>query len=381
MKPGAVRIQAPIYGSSGYASAARSFALALADLQRLPVYIEPLTWVSGFDIQESQALYLKLSQLEQPQGSLGQNLLLHWSLASEFQGRQGDALAVGHCIFETNSLIQSFVTGCNRMDAVIVPSEFHRQAFAAAGVRVPMVIVPEGVDAQRFCPQGPRLTKIPQRFTFLFVSQLSYRKGFDLALKAFLELFADHEDVQLILRCYIKDGSAQDLKQVADFIRIFRENEMNGLKKGHVFLLENVPDLHLPALYRSAHVLLAPFRGEGWGLPMMEALASETPVIATAWGGPMAYLKPEFASLLAYQLHPIPQQVPDLFLGKHLIEARAEGHLLAEPDYQQLKYAMWDAYQHYARHKTQAAQARTWLQRSFRWEQAAQQFLDWVEQI
>lgn len=381
MKYPVLRVQAPLYGSSGYANAAREFLLALAERDAFPISVDRLKWLSGFDIQESRARYLALRALEQVAYTPGKNLLLHWSIASEFAGRQGESRAIGHAIFETSSLIKSFVAGCNRMDAVMVPSSFHAEAFQTAGVEVPIEVIPEGVNTERFTPNGSSLKTVPERFTFLCVSQLSYRKGFDLVLKAFLELFANHDDVQLLLRCYLHDGSPKDLQQVAQFIRVFRDEEMGGLKEGHIYLLDNIPDIYLPAMYRSAHVLLAPFRGEGWGLPIMESLASEIPVIATHWGGPATYLNSEIATLLDYKLCPIPAQVPELFLGKHLIQARQEGHLLAEPDYQQLKYAMWDAYQNYFLHKAKAIDGRRYLKKNYHWKHAAEKFIDWANRL
>lgn len=373
----ALRFRAPVYGSSGYASAAREFLLALDQLNPFPISLEPLTWVSGFDIQESRERWSRLKRLEQAP-VLPDSTLLHWTIAPEYTGRGEFSRAIGHTIFESNSLPQSFVKGCNRMDALIVPTTFHVDAFRRAGVDIPMQVVPEGVDTERFTPDGPRLSTIPERFTFLWVAQLSYRKGFDLVLRAFLELFAGHDDVQLVMRSYLSDGSDKDLDQVAKLIKIFRKEELGGVQNGHVYLLENVADVHLPALYRSADVLLSPFRGEGWGLPMIEALSSGVPVIATAWGGPMSYLSRDIASLIDYQLQPIPRQIPTLFLGPILEQARSEGHLLAEPDYQQLKYAMWDAYQNHTAHKAKALRGRKRLEAEFRWEHAARKFADWM---
>lgn len=376
-----IRFRGPIYGSSGYATAARNFVLALNQYLPNQVLIESQEWVSGFDVHENREDYLKLKQMENQDCDPSKTLLLHWSIAPEFKGRDAYALAVGHTIFETSSLPQEYVKGCNRMDAIMVPTAFHVKSFQDAGVQVPLQAIPEGVNCERFHPQGPRLKNIPERFTFLWMAQLSYRKSFDLVLKAFLELFAQYDDVQLVLRTYLQNGADNDLDQVADLIKLFRQEEMKGLTKGHVYLLNNLAEAHMPALYRSSHVLLAPFRGEGWGLPIVESLASETPVIATAWGGPMAYLNQDIASLLDYQLQTIPENIPSLFLGPALEQARTEGHLLAEPDYQQLKYAMWDAYQNYFLYKAKAAQARQHLQASFSWQQAALKFVDWIKTL
>ena len=78
---------------------------------------------------------------------------------------------------------------------------------------------------------------------------------------------------------------------------------------------------------------------------------------------------------------PIPEDIPTLFLGSALEQARKEGHLLAEPDYQQLKYAMWDAYENYFLYKAKAVQARRHLQASFSWQQAALKFADWIKTL
>ena len=267
-----INLQAPLYEASGYAHAARSFFLALVQQKQLNLRATPLRWNSGFMADIEREAFLTLRHYTNLPAS-PEDTLLHWSIASEFKGRQGHARAIGHSIFETNSLLKSYVDGCNTMDAVIVPTPFHQQSFREAGVTCPIEVIPEGVDTTRFQPIGTGLKHVPERFTFLFVAQLSYRKSIDLVLDAFLNLFQNHDDVQLVLRCYITDGSPKDLAQVTQVVKVFREEKK--ITKGHILLLENVPDQHLPAMYRSAQVLLAPFRGEGWGLPIVEALASE----------------------------------------------------------------------------------------------------------
>jgi len=47
------------------------------------------------------------------------------------------------------------------------------------------------------------------------------------------------------------------------------------------------------SLYRRAHVLVAPYRAEGFALPIAEAMACGTVVIATAGGGAADYLDDE----------------------------------------------------------------------------------------
>ncbi len=371
--PSGLTFKGPIYQNAGYASAARQFFWALHGETSTPaLHLQSLRWNSGTLTDLPRDMYLQLKAYEKAPVS-PDYALLHWSIASEFEGRGPYSTAIGHTIFETHSLLKSFVVGCNRMDHLIVPTAFHQQAFTNAGVTTPIHVVPEGVDTERFQPIGPTLEHVPERFTFLFVAQVSYRKSIDLVLEAFLELFQQHEDVQLVLRCYLRDGGPEDQAEIKKIVQVFREKK--NWSGGNILLLDNVPEQHLPAMYRSAHVLLAPFRGEGWGLPIIEAQACEVPVIVTGWGGPMAYLTEETAYLLPFELRPIPSDIPDYFLGSAMQAAREEGHLLAEPALDALKYTMWDAYKNYFLHKARATAARDHVHRNFRWQHAAQKFM------
>lgn len=72
-------------------------------------------------------------------------------------------------------------------------------------------------------------------------------------------------------------------------IKAFKEQIATELNKK----IEDLPrvlvvDKHIlqrrmPNLYKSAHVLVIPSRGEGWGRPHVEAMSMGLPVIATNW--------------------------------------------------------------------------------------------------
>ena len=49
----------------------------------------------------------------------------------------------------------------------------------------------------------------------------------------------------------------------------------------HIFFLQDIPNDDLPGLYQMAHALIYPSRFEGFGIPILEALFSRTPVITS----------------------------------------------------------------------------------------------------
>ena len=66
---------------------------------------------------------------------------------------------------------------------------------------------------------------------------------------------------------------------VASSASVWQYAVENGL--GHrVVMLHNVPDNHLPAIYRLAEAFVYPSRYEGFGIPIIEAIRMGLPVVA-----------------------------------------------------------------------------------------------------
>jgi glycosyltransferase involved in cell wall biosynthesis len=126
------------------------------------------------------------------------------------------------------------------------------------------VVTPYGVDPD-FRPEGRRHEGPPY---VLFVGSLQPRKAPDLALQA---LAAVDSELRLVLAGPNK-GLEDDLRGLASQLGLDRRVEFAG----------HVSKDDLAALYRGATALVFPSRYEGFGLPVLEAMASGTPVVAVA---------------------------------------------------------------------------------------------------
>jgi len=73
-----------------------------------------------------------------------------------------------------------------------------------------------------------------------------------------------------------------------------------------VLLNGKVPSMMLPSLYRAADAFVLPSRGEGWGLPIMEAMAMGVAIIATNWSGITEYLSTENGYPINFTLGKVP---------------------------------------------------------------------------
>lgn len=123
-----------------------------------------------------------------------------------------------------------------------------------------------------------------------------YRYGTDLLLDAYGKAFKASDDVVLVLKDY---GKGADSSLVAGWL--------DRLKKGPrvIHLAEFVDKADLIKLYRAADCFVAPFRGEGFGMKILDACAAGVPVLSPIFGGPADYLRPELCFPLKYREVPV----------------------------------------------------------------------------
>ncbi len=196
--------------------------------------------------------------------------------------------------WEFGSLPAAWVQQANQVDEFWVPSNYVRQVYLDSGIDPAKVhVVPNAVDLELFHP-GVKPRPLPTRksFKFLFVGGTIPRKGIDLLLQCYCRTFTAADDVVLV----IKDFGGKSIyagKTLGDEIqRLCSHPNAPEI----VYLDEELPAESLPGLYTACDCLVHPYRGEGFGLPVLEAMACGRPVIVTA-GGATDDFVPECASL------------------------------------------------------------------------------------
>lgn len=144
-------------------------------------------------------------------------------------------------------------------------------------VHAPVVVTPLGVDLERFQPRGDDDAtlfhdhQLSLEFPFIFfVGTFEPRKGLDVLLTAFEEIARQDGEVELWLAGQPGWGVGPLDSQLAT--HPFRQR---------VRRLGFVDEELLPALFRHARAVVYPSRGEGFGLPVIEAMACGASVVTT----------------------------------------------------------------------------------------------------
>ncbi len=203
---------------------------------------------------------------------------------------------VGCTMFETDRIDPSWVPACNAMDEVWVPTQFNFETFTRSGVDPDRVrVLPFGVP--EVDPATPTTWPLDttRSFRFLSVFELTRRKGWDVLIRAWIEAFRPEDDVALVIKTYCR-GPRRPVEILAEFIASLG-HDPSGIPE-IVLIEDHLTDDQLRSLYRQCQAFVLPSRGEGWGMPYLDALATGLPVIATRWSGQLEFLNDDNAFLI-----------------------------------------------------------------------------------
>ncbi|HEU5240504.1 MAG TPA: glycosyltransferase [Ornithinibacter sp.] len=169
-----------------------------------------------------------------------------------------------------------------QVDAVVATCRDEVDELARMGVPTDHVhVVPCGVDTEHFTPAGaghePPALPSSGRPRLLAVGRLVERKGFDLAVRALAEL----PEAELV----VVGGPPADRLDADPEARRLRSLAAELGVEDRLVLTGQWPHADLPALYRSADVVLAVPWYEPFGITPLEAAACGRPLVGTAVGG------------------------------------------------------------------------------------------------
>lgn len=161
--------------------------------------------------------------------------------------------------------------GLSQADGVIVPSRFDADVFRRHCERV--YVCHQYVDDVTFKPARRFREEGPDRFSFMFVGSFGYRKGVDLLLQAFAKAFGSRDKVNLTLHCFM--GLERD---AMNRLIAYARNLPPGLTLS--VYVGTVSPAWMARYYNRHDCVVSFSRGEGWCMPLHEAMLCGKPVIA-----------------------------------------------------------------------------------------------------
>ena len=166
-------------------------------------------------------------------------------------------------------------------------------------------IIGNGIDINEYAPR----VKIFDGKSVLFVGRFTYRKGIHVLLEAFKKVKQEVNDAHLTLV-----GSGYFSPVLHLLIKTL------NLEKS-VSVLENVKKEKLIEIYQNSHVFVLPsIYGESFGIVLLEAMASKTPIVASDVGGIKELIKSGKTGFLVRKgdAEKLSEKIVELLLDKEL---------------------------------------------------------------
>lgn len=218
-----------------------------------------------------------------------------------------------YTMMETQGLHPSFVDRCNKHATEIwVPCKFYLDVFKEYGIVKPTHLLPLGVNEKIYHPAAKEpalryediledkiVDHLPKKFRFMSLFGWSYRKGPDALCRSFIKEFDAGDDACLVIYSRYAGGSGEKQKEhVRNEIRQYYK-EIGKERPPSIFYCgDPIPISDLPGCFAAANCFVFCSRGEGFGLPVVEAGACEIPVISTYNTAMTEYLDDDVAFLV-----------------------------------------------------------------------------------
>lgn len=199
--------------------------------------------------------------------------------------------------WEEDTVPSQYVQQFNRyLTGIGTTSHFVAEALKRSGLKIPVRTMGNGVELpDNFQTLKPYPLKTKKSVRFLHISSAFPRKGVDLLLKAYFNCFTAEDDVCLVLKTFDNPHN-----RVGEQLKQLQAQYSNGPEVEWINC--DLPEGELYGLYKSASCYVHAARGEGFGLPVAEAMLAKVPVIVSNNTGLADFCHEDTASLVPYTM-------------------------------------------------------------------------------
>ena len=284
------------------------------------------------------------------------------NIHEHFRGRN-----IQWVVFESTRIPETIRPAIQGADQVWVPSAWGHSVLTAHGIHADRIrIVPEGVDGTRFHAHGRRPRSTARPFRFLTVGKYEQRKNIDLTIEAFAQVYANQPDLELV----IKSNYFTNHRQKYDALH----GKISDLGLDNVNLLwGEMTEAQLADLYRACDAFVLPTCAEGWGLPLIEAVAAGLPIITTMHSGHTEFLQHVYDSVLTVAHVMTRIDCPEYC--SYYPAPDNDWGVWARPDVASLVTCMQQAFREEHRLYDRAQRNSKIIRERFSWSQSAEQAL------
>jgi glycosyltransferase involved in cell wall biosynthesis len=386
-----ILLRAPLLSISGYGIHSRQVFQWLETLEGVDLVVDIVKWgMTAWNIcgESENGLIKRIMSKSKPVDKEKFDYSFQVQLPDEWDTNLADINIGVTALVETDRCSPKWVDCCNRMDAIIVPSKFTKNVIKRSGSinhtwPKSVYVIPEWFN-ENITNKNKEKIKISlsSKFNFLLIGTITSRNAEDdrknifYTIKWICEEFKDEKRVGLVIKTSFGKGSQIDrqltkqcIEQVISEVRVGKFPKIN-------LIHGNMDSEEIASLYSVPKIscFVSATKGEGYGLPLIEAAASGMPVVATGWSGHTDFLKSGKYLSVDYNLEQIKEsKVDDRVFVK--------GTRWADVSESSFKRKIRDAYKNHVKHKKNAVELQSYVTREFCKDAVIKTYNDFFEDI
>jgi len=331
-----VVLRGPCLTSSGYAVHARQIARYLLT-KDIDLYVQTVPWgiCSWIVDGEKNELIKKIFQrcVPLPEGC-HPDVSIQVQLPNEWDPSLAKFNIGVTAAVETDICSSEWVECCNKMDLIIVPSEFTANVLKRSGkLTKPIQVVgesyPDCYDKDESEPSQKVkefLDEVTTDFNFLVFGQLTGdqedtdRKGIVQSIKVLLQEFKNDKNVSVVVKTNQGKATTVDRYRTEQALKgIISSVRGDSAYPVVHFIHGDFEDEEICSILKSKkiHATVCATKGEGFGLTLLESARAALPVVATGWSAHTEFMNLGKWVDLTYDLVEIPKSKIDgkIFIG------------------------------------------------------------------
>ena len=338
--------QAPVATRSGYGDHSRDILKSIFEYDKFDVITIPTRWgnTPQNQINPTTDFGKKLLSTVGKQITKQPEVHIQMTVPNEFQKKGKFSIGITAGI-ESTIAPKDWIDGCNRMDLIIVPSEFSKKVLEGTvydekdkqtgnvirqyKITKPIEVLHEGVDLSTYLKPKVDvdvLEGIDSDWNFLFTGHWlkgdlgKDRKDVGMMIQTFCTVFKNtpkKKQPGLILKTSSAGFSVMDREHISQKIKDIAKPFGDKCPPIHL-LFGDLSDDQMASLYHHPKVkaMVSFTKGEGYGRPLCEFTLTGKPILATNWSGHVDFLPKEYTDFLEGGLEEIHQSTADQFLLK-----------------------------------------------------------------
>lgn len=308
-----VLLKGPILTNSGYGVHTRQIFEALKCTKNIDLYVQPTQWgntswlltdcISDANVTEIASYCRKVNNSKLFDVSYQVLVPNEW----EDLAKKNVGITAG---FEADVVKRKWISHCNVMDLVIVPSNFSKSAFLKTSrlsnikLETKIEVVNEWYykSFDKVDSDLDFLDSLKKEKNILIIgqitsnSEISDRKNMLKTIRCVYDFIREKNDIGLVLKINIGRYSNASFVSIKKRIEALLGKIENN-KVCLVFGSLNIEELKGLYEHKKISCLVSGTRAEGWGLPFIEAASCGLPIVATNYSAYKEFLEDDFIKI------------------------------------------------------------------------------------